>query len=65
MENGRMGCINRDHNAVINMRTITEYWLEHRERLQIFSRKKKFAKSTTNKRKRKKGNTIKVPKKEQ
>ena len=40
LENGRMGCMNRDFNAVSNMKEITEYWLKTRKRLPRFDRKK-------------------------
>ena len=32
MENKRLGCINRDKNSVKNIKKITEYFIEHRER---------------------------------
>lgn len=32
MENNRMGCINRDRNAVKNMVKIVRYYMEHKER---------------------------------
>ena len=38
MENNRCGCINRDWNAVRNMRKITDYWLQYGERPIKFRR---------------------------
>ena len=32
MENNRYGCINRDWNAVRNMKKITDYWLQFGKR---------------------------------
>jgi hypothetical protein len=39
METGRMGCINRDVNAVKNMRIIAQKWLENRTRPEEYKRK--------------------------
>ena len=36
--NGRIGNINRDRNAVMNIREIVERWLEKQERPEIFNR---------------------------
>lgn len=41
MENGRLGCINRDLNAVLNMKEITEYWFKSKKRHPTFDRKSK------------------------
>lgn len=38
MENGRLGCINRDKNSVYNMKTIVECFLEFNKRPEIFCR---------------------------
>jgi hypothetical protein len=38
MENNRMGCINRDNNAVNNMVKIVKYFLETGKRLLQFRR---------------------------
>jgi len=38
MDNGRLGCINRDKNAIHNMKYITEYYLEHRRRPDRYTR---------------------------
>jgi hypothetical protein len=46
MENGRMGCINRDKNSVNNMRIITEAYFGTRKRPEIYSREKRT--TTTN-----------------
>lgn len=40
MENNRLGCINRDINAVLNMKELAEYWFAHNKRHPAFSRKK-------------------------
>ena len=34
----RKSCINRDHNAVINMRTLVQYYLITGERMEEFKR---------------------------
>ena len=38
MENNRYGCINRDWNAVRNMKKITDYWLQYGKRLIKYRR---------------------------
>ena len=38
MENGQMGCINRDENAVNNMIKIVNHYLEKKERLLKYRR---------------------------
>lgn len=48
MENGRLGCINRDNNSTINYKQITEHYLETRERLSPFKRESKKVKKDTN-----------------
>jgi hypothetical protein len=40
MENNRTGCINRDLNAVLNMKEIGEAFLERKERPEVFCREK-------------------------
>lgn len=40
MENQRLGCINRDKNAVYNIRKIFNYYMLHNERLEVYSRSK-------------------------
>jgi len=42
MENNRYGCINRDLNAVKNMKKITDYWLKYRKRPIIYRRNHKL-----------------------
>lgn len=41
MENNRLGCINRDKNAVYNMKEIAEYWFQHKKRHPAFKRPSK------------------------
>ena len=41
MENKRIGCINRDFNAVNNMRKIADYWFNNHSRPVIFKRASK------------------------
>ena len=38
MENGRLGCINRDKNSVNNMKKLTLYFLEHKSRPERYRR---------------------------
>ena len=38
MENNRLGCINRDRNAVLNMRKIVHYWFKHKDRPEKYKR---------------------------
>jgi len=38
MENNRVGCINRDLNAVYNMRKLVEHWLMYKERPEKYRR---------------------------
>jgi len=38
MENNRYGCINRDINAVKNMKKITDYWLKYKKRPEKYRR---------------------------
>ncbi|AYV84837.1 MAG: hypothetical protein Hyperionvirus42_13, partial [Hyperionvirus sp.] len=38
MNNNRMGCINRDWNAVLNMRKIVQHYLRTGERLERYRR---------------------------
>jgi len=38
MQNNRQGCINRDVNAVYNMRKLVKYWIAHKGRPQIYTR---------------------------
>ena len=59
MENGRQGCINRDKCAVNNFDYITKYYLEKRERPEVFKREK-----TTDQNKNKKINAKRGIKKE-
>ena len=40
MSSNRIGCINRDTNAVKNMRKITAYLLDHKERPKKFTQNK-------------------------
>jgi hypothetical protein len=40
MENNRLGCINRDRNAVLNMKKIVVSWLTDRTRPEKFRRGK-------------------------
>jgi hypothetical protein len=40
MENNRLGCINRDRNAVNNIKKIAEHWLKTGERLEKYRRQK-------------------------
>jgi hypothetical protein len=51
MENKRLGCINRDKNAVKNMLKLTNYYMEHKERPYKYKREcknlKKQKKVTT------------------
>jgi hypothetical protein len=42
MENQRYGCVNRDVNAVKNMRKIANHWLQTGERLLAYSRESKI-----------------------
>ena len=42
MENKRMGCINRDYNAVNNYKKITEYYLDHKDRPEKYKKSYKF-----------------------
>jgi hypothetical protein len=42
MENQRMGCINRDKNAVQNMKKIVKHYLKKGERLMKYSRSYKL-----------------------
>ena len=46
LENGRMGCINRDKNSVNNMKIITETYLETKERPKIYCRPNKKEQQT-------------------
>jgi hypothetical protein len=41
MENQRLGCINRDKNAVYNIRKIFNYYMLHNERPEVYRRTKK------------------------
>ena len=41
MENKRLGCINRDKNSVRNMKLLTEYFINHKDRPEMFKRSKK------------------------
>ena len=41
MENKRIGCINRDFNAVNNMKKIADYWFNNHTRPVIFKRTSK------------------------
>ena len=41
MENGRLGCINRDKSATKSMKYITDYFLRTRERPKIYKRGKR------------------------
>jgi hypothetical protein len=45
MENGRLGCINRDKSATKSMKYITNYFLQTRERPKIYKRGKKEEKN--------------------
>jgi len=47
MENKRIGCINRDFNAVNNMKKIADYWFQNKSRPETFSRAIKKKKVTT------------------
>ncbi len=38
MENTRKGCINRDYNGCINIRKLFSYYIENKERPQIYNR---------------------------
>jgi hypothetical protein len=38
MENKRLGCVNRDKNSIMNMKKITDYFLEHRDRPERYKR---------------------------
>ena len=40
MENNRLGCINRDRNAVLNMKKIVKSWLTDKTRPEKFRRGK-------------------------
>ena len=40
MENQRLGCINRDKNAVYNIRKIFNYYMLHNERPEVYKRSK-------------------------
>jgi len=40
MENQRLGCINRDKNAVYNIRKIFNYYMLHNERPEVYKRTK-------------------------
>lgn len=42
MESQRMGCINRDENAVNNMIKLVKYYLQFKERPEKFRRDYKF-----------------------
>ena len=46
MENNRMGCINRDRNAVNNMVKLVRYYLKHKDRPEKFRRDYKFPEPT-------------------
>ena len=41
MENNRLGCINRDSNAVNNMKAIVKYLVKNKNRPDEFKRKEK------------------------
>jgi hypothetical protein len=47
MENKRLGCINRDRNAIFNIKKIVTKWLDDRSRPHNFVRKKICAKLQT------------------
>jgi len=49
MENNRYGCINRDWNAVKNMKKITEYWFKHKMRPYKYRRSTNLKASNPNK----------------
>jgi hypothetical protein len=38
LENNCYGCINRDKNAVMNMKKIVDYYLKHKERPERYRR---------------------------
>lgn len=38
MENGRLGCINRDKNSVNNMKKIVDYWFKNKDRPEKYKR---------------------------
>ena len=46
MENNRMGCINRDENAVNNMIKLVKYYLKYKNRLTRFKRDYKLPEET-------------------
>lgn len=42
MENRRLGCINRDYNAVKNYKKLTDYYLKYKDRPEKYKRSFKF-----------------------
>ena len=46
MENNRIGCINRDENAIRNMEVISKFFIEGKGRPEIFSRPKNIIKGS-------------------
>jgi hypothetical protein len=46
MENNRIGCINRDENAIRNMELISKFFIEGKGRPEIFSRPKNIIKGS-------------------
>jgi hypothetical protein len=44
-ESGRMGCINRDRNAVLNIRKLVKYYLETGKRKEKYCREKESKKN--------------------